>query len=120
MAAKVHFFQTRGNKKAVTICNGFQKLIKEPNNAIGLGCHGFVVEVGGLADEGVHHRSDEAEKFGLEADVSFCQMMRYLLPYLFCVMIFRYAKTVVRICYGREGWQAVRSAGIHRIPRRFP
>ena len=55
MAAKVHFFQTRGNKKAVTICNGFQKLIKEPNNAIGLGCHGFVVEVGGLADEGVHH-----------------------------------------------------------------
>lgn len=57
----------------------------------------------------------EAEKFGLEADVSFCQMMRYLLPYLFCVMIFRYAKTVVRICYGREGWQAVRSAGLGSI-----
>ena len=30
-------------------------------------------------------------------------------------MIFRYAKTVVRICYGREGWQAVRSAGIGSI-----
>lgn len=87
---------------------------------MGYGGH-LVVKVVGLSDEGVHHRSDEAEQFGLEAGVSVCQMMRYFLPSLFYVIvIFRYVKTVVRICYGREGWQAVRSAGIHRIPRRFP
>ncbi|MBQ3734874.1 MAG: hypothetical protein II859_13040 [Bacteroidales bacterium] len=41
-------------KKTVTHCNGFQKLIKQPNNAICLGSHGFVIEVGGLSDEGAY------------------------------------------------------------------
>ena len=58
----------------------------------------------------------EAEKFGLEAGAFVCYMMRYFLPSLFYfIMIFRYVKAVVRICYGREGWQAVRSAGLGSI-----
>ena len=29
-------------------------MLNKPNNAICLGSHGFVIEVGGLSDEGVH------------------------------------------------------------------
>ena len=43
----------------------------------------MVVKVVGLSDEEIHHRSDEAEQFGLEAGAFVCYMMRYFLPSLF-------------------------------------